>query len=326
MTVLVTGAGGFLGSRVVERLLARGEAVRAMVRPNSPRRPVARDGLEVVEADLLEHRSLRQACYGARALVHCAANMSLWSRGDREQRLTNVEGTAALYRAAHSHGLERIVHVSTTSAVGASRRPEVLDESASWNLYPLHVGYVNSKHEAEERALSAAWAGMPIVVVNPGAMLGRRPDGGPTSTVARLARGEVRWVPPGRTSVGDVVDTAEACVVALERGSIGERTILGGHNVTWAELYGAVAARLGARRPSLRVPRPALKPLVFAATALDLAGVSRPRFAPEVFKTWGWFSYVDSSKAQAELGYAIRPFDEIVARACDDPAAPPAGS
>jgi dihydroflavonol-4-reductase len=316
MTVLVTGAGGFLGSHAVAQLRARGVPLRAMIRPGSARPWPVEPGVEVVEADLRDERSLRSACRGARALLHCAAHKGLWSRCDREQRQVNVEGTAALLRAAHDQGLERIVHVSTTAAVGGTREPEVLDERASWNLCTARVSYVTTKHEAEERALCAAWAGMPVVVVNPGALFGPRRFGGPSSTLARIRRGEMRWVPPGGTSVCDVEDVARACLVALERGRAGQRYILGGHNLSWAELYGGLARALGARPPTTRVPHLALGPLRLAATALDLVGLARPPWTPEVFRTWGWYTFVDSSKAVRELDYAIRPLEEMFARTC----------
>jgi dihydroflavonol-4-reductase len=217
---------------------------------------------------------------------------------------------------AHEQGLERIVHVSTTAAVAGTREPAVLDERASWNLYTAHVSYVTTKHEAEERAFCAAWGGMPVVVVNPGALFGPRLFGGPSSTLARIRRGGMRWVPPGGTSVCDVEDVARTCLVALERGRAGQRYILGGHNLSWAELYGGLARALGVRPPAMRVPRLALGPLRFAATALDLAGLARPPWTPEVFRTWGWYTFVDSSKAVSELGYMIRPLEEMLARTC----------
>jgi dihydroflavonol-4-reductase len=316
MTVLVSGAGGFLGSHAVALLRAQGTPVRAMLRPGSKRPWLEQEGVELVEADLRDERSLRRACRGVRALLHCAAHRGLWSKFDREQRQVNVEGTAALLRAGHAHGLERIVHVSTTAAVGATRAPVVLDERASWNLYPLRIQYVSSKHEAEQRALSAAWAGMPVVVVNPGALLGPRLSGKPSSMLARIQSGALSWVPPGGTSVCDVEDVARGCIAALERGRAGERYILGGHNLSWEELYAGLARCLGVRPPARRVPRSALRPLALAASALDLARLARPPWTPEIFRTWGWYTFVDSSKAKQELGYAIRPLEELLSRTC----------
>ncbi len=77
-----------------------------------------------------------------------------------------------------------------------------------------------------------------------------------------------------------------------------------------------MARALGVRAPSRRVPRAALGPLALCASALDLLRLARPPWTPEVLRTWGWYSYVDSSKAERELGYEIRPLEQVLARAC----------
>jgi len=313
-TVLVSGASGFLGAHVVNVLREHGAHVRAMVRRRAASAALERAGVELVEADLLDDRSLRAACAGASALVHCAAHKGLWSRVALEQRRVNVEGTAAILRAAHHCEVKRIVHVSTTGAIGGSRKPEVLDETSRWGLYEARVPYVATKHEAEQRALSAAWGGMPVVIVNPGALLGPRLLGGVASTVARARSGGWHWAPPGGASFCDVEDVARGCVAALVRGRVGERYILGGANLTWEQLHRALAQASRAPARVLRTPRAALGPLRWGASALDLVGLSRPPWAPERFATWGWYVYVTSAKAERELGYRARPLNETLAR------------
>ena len=103
MTVLVTGATGFLGSHVVAALLEEGADVRALVRSGSTRSFLAERGVAMVEGDLHDDHSLRQACRGVERLVHCAARKGYWSKQNHEQRHVNVEGTARLFRAAHDH-------------------------------------------------------------------------------------------------------------------------------------------------------------------------------------------------------------------------------
>ena len=316
MKVLVTGAGGFLGSHVVRALHARGHEVRAMVRPGRPRAHVEGWG-EVVEGDLLDEALLRKVSRDCGGLIHCAARMGYWSRRNAEQRAVNVEGTSKLLRAAHANGTARIVHVSSIATIGASADGTVLDETHRWNPRALRIHYVTSKKEAEERAFAAAWAGMHVVVVNPSMLVGPRLDGRPPSaTVTRIARGETRWVPPGGTSVADVEDVADACVDALTKGRSGERYILGGANTTWSDLYAAIAAELRVRAPNRRMPMVAVRALRVATSGLDTFGLSRPPWTPEIFRSYGLYAFVDSSKARRELGYAPRPLNEVIARVC----------
>lgn len=313
MTILVTGATGFLGSHVAAQLSAEGRAVRALVRPGQ--RPEHLRATEIVEGDLHDEKSLRSACRGIDAIVHCAARTGYWSKQDHEQRHVNVEGTSRLFRAAQDHDVKRIVHLSSISAIGATRDGRALDESAVWNLRHIGVNYVATKRESEERSLAAAWGGMPVVVVNPSSIFGPRFDGrAASSTIARIARGEVKWVPPGGTSVCDVEDVARATIAALDRGRVGERYALGGHNLTWLELYAVIARLCGARPPTRRIPQTAVRALALATGALDVVGLSRPPWTPEVFRSWGWYTFVDSQKAMRELGYTIRPLDEILER------------
>jgi dihydroflavonol-4-reductase len=133
--------------------------------------------------------------------------------------------------------------------------------------------------------------------------------------LARIARREVRFVPPGGATFCDVDDVAHGAVRALERGRAGERYILGGHNLTWSEIYAAIAARLDVPAPRTRVPRACLPALRASASVLDALRLSRPPWAPEVFRAWGWYVHVDSRKAERELGYSIRPLEEILTRA-----------
>lgn len=316
MRVLVTGAGGFLGSHVVRALRARGHDVRAMVRPGRPRAHLE-EFAEVVEGDLTEEARLRTISRDCGGLVHCGARMGYWSRRNAEQRAVNVEGTSKLLRAAHANGTARIVHVSSIATIGASKDGTVLDETHSWNPRALRIHYVTSKKEAEERAFAAAWAGMHVVVVNPSMLVGPRLDGRPPSaTVTRIARGETRWVPPGGTNVVDVEDVAGACVDALTKGRSGERYILGGTNTTWSDLYAAIAAELRVRAPNRRMPMLAVRALRATTGSLDAVGLSRPPWTPEIFRSYGLYAFVDSSKARRELGYAPRSLNEVIARVC----------
>ncbi len=321
MKVLVTGAAGFLGSHVVRALARRSFTVRALARPARPRAALSGLDVEIREGDLLDESSLRNACRGVEAVVHCAARVGYWSRIAHEQRAVNVEGTARLLRAMVAADVGRCVHVSSIATIGflEATRTEPpqgrLDESHVWNPYALRIGYVSTKKDAEERALAAAWAGLHVVVVNPCMLLGPRFDGaGPGTLVRRIGNGALKWIPPGGTSVADVEDVAAGCVRALERGRRGERYILGGHNLSWCEFYALLARELGVRAPTRRMPMGFVRLMRAGTGALDAVGLSRPRFAPELYRAFGRAAFVDSSKAARELDYAFRSLDETVRR------------
>jgi dihydroflavonol-4-reductase len=317
MRILVTGGSGFLGSHVVRTLLGRGHTVRALVRPGRPTTALDDLPIERAEGDLTDEPSLVRACRDTEGLIHCAARTGYWSRQDDVQRAINVEGTAALLRAAHRGKIGRIVHVSSIATIGCSKDGRVLDETNVWMPRSLKINYVTTKHESEERAFAAAWAGMDVVVVNPCMLMGPRHDGRPRSgLIENIAQGRTRWIPPGGTSVVDVADAAEGCALAFERGKKGERYILGGHNVEWREMHARIAKVLGVAGPKRVVPVPAARALELGARMLDIARLSRPPWTPEILRTWGLYGFVDSRKARNQLGYLFRPLDDTIRRAC----------
>lgn len=309
--MLVTGANGFLGSHVTQALRERGEDVRALVRRDAPF--LGAMHVEQAIGDLDDDASLRRACRGARSLVHCAAVRGNGTKRVLEQRRVNVEGTARLYRAAHDHGLERIVHVSSMSTLGAEREPRTRSETDACNVRHLDLSYVETKLEAEERARSAAWAGMPVVIVNPAWLVGPRLDGC-TGTVAREARARKRWVQSGGISMADVDDVSRGILAALDRGRAGERYLLGGHNLTWREVHERLARALAVEAPSITMPVWTSRMLESAARVARATRLTRTKWPPEDFRVHGWYLWADSSKAQSELGYAIRPLDEMIRR------------
>lgn len=254
MTTLVTGAGGFLGAHVCALLRARGAPVRGFVRPGKDRAFLAKLGVELVEGDLGDEVSVRRACRGVRRIVHCAGIRTSWKKRAAEQRAVNVEGTARLVRAATDHGVERLVHVSTCSTLGANADGALRDERSECNLRGRGIGYVDTKHEAEERMRSAAWAGLPVVIANPVWLVGPRLDGRAPTIAEQIERG-LRWVAPGGIAVGDVEDAALGLLAALEKGRVGERYVLAGHNRPQIEVYAAVAAAMGRSTRLRRIPR-----------------------------------------------------------------------
>jgi len=316
MRILVTGATGFLGAHLVHTLLEEGVKVRALVRADHPRNHVRKLGVEFVEGDLLDGSGLEEACRGVEGLIHCAARMGYWATQNRIQHRINVEGATALLRAARHGELKRIVHVSSAATIGANPTGDVLDERAPWSLACERVNYVLTKRRGEDRALAAAWGGMPIVVVNPSMILGPRLDGrNPSVLVRRIQRGKLPWIPPGGVSVTDVADVATAVVSALRLGRPGERYLLAGHNLTWEQLYRMLAESCGGRLPKHKLTQRQLRVRTVAAGVLDRLKLGRPRWTAEVFRSYGTYSWFRSDKAVRELAYAVRPLPQIIDRA-----------
>lgn len=317
MRVLVTGATGYLGRYIVEALADAGHQACALVRRNTSSPPLPKGGseVEIHYGALEDEASLHEALRAADAVIHAAAHCGGWSKEDRRQRHVNVEGTAAILRAAQARKVERFVHVSTIVAIGMTREPRPIDEDEPWNgTRGPGLNYALTKRESDERVIAAARAGLSAVVVNPVSLLGVGAEGELRGGNCKAAfAGRLQRVIPGGGSVLAVQDCAQSCVAALTTGAVGERYILGGPNVTWLELGTAAARVAGHPPPRSAWPVAAGAVLAGVATALDVVHLSRPAFAPERFRTWGWYTFADSRRAEADLGHRARPLEDILA-------------
>ena len=217
VTTLVTGATGFVGSAVARALLAAGEPVRALVRPNSAR-GLPRDlPVEPVVGDLDDPASLAAAVAGVAAVFHVAADYRLWVPEPAAMYRTNVDGTRALLVAAAEAGVRRIVYTSSVATLGLCADGSPADETTPATLAGMIGHYKRSKYLAELAVRELIdQHGLPAVIVNPSAPIGPgdvaadadRADGagGGARAVARLCRHRPQRGPRrrrrGRASLG----------------------------------------------------------------------------------------------------------------------------
>lgn len=310
MTCLVTGATGLLGNNLVRLLLKQGQTVRVLVRPQSDPRPLA--GLEVqrVIGDVTDQAAVRQAVRGARLVFHCAAHVHLGWRQWEEHRAINVEGTRQVATAALDEGA-RLVHVSAINALGLGRLDQPADEdSALEGIVP--VPYVVTKRQAEEVVLDLVRQGLDAVIVNPGCMFGPwdwKPSSGKMLlAVTRFAP----FAPLGAVSFCDARDVAEGTLAAARLGRTGRRYILAGHNLSYWQAWRQMARLAGKRGPILPMG-PLFRAISGPVLDLHTWWTGREGDANSAVLRLGRQEHCFSSRrAQEELGYQIRPFDQTL--------------
>jgi len=314
---LLTGATGFVGSAVARALMARGHSLRVLVRPTSDRRNLEGLPVEIVVGDLTDPGSLGLAAEGCRYVFHVAADYRIWAPDPAAMRRANVDGTIAMLKAAQSAGAERIVYCSSVAALGHAANDRPADETTPVDPAALISAYKRSKYEAEQAALALARQGIPVVIVNPAAPVGPR-DIKPTPTgrmILDAAAGRTPAYVDTGLNVVHVDDVAEGHVLALERGTIGERYILGGENLTLKELLTLVATAAGHRPPTIRLPLEAIWPVAFGMEMLARVGGFEPRVTRDYLRMARHKMFFSSAKAMRELGYAPRPAAQAVADA-----------
>lgn len=315
-TVLVTGASGFLGSAIAAAIRARGDDVRVLVRPSSPRANL-NPADTMCEGDLRDRVSLTAALKGVRFLFHAAADYRLWARDREEIRRNNVEGTRIIMDEALSAGVERIVYTSSVATLKLS------DGAVATEDQPLAEGegigaYKRSKVAAERLVETMIQRdGLPAVIVNPSTPIGPR-DVRPTPTgriIVEAASGRMPGFVDTGLNLAHVDDVAAGHVAALERGRIGERYILGGDNVFLADMLADIARLVGRRPPKLKLPRTMLYPLAYGAELMASVRGVEPFITMDGLRLARHHMFFDDSKARRELGYVSRPYREGLADA-----------
>jgi dihydroflavonol-4-reductase len=319
MKAFVTGGTGFIGSSVVRALLERNVGVRALCRAGSPR--INLDGLdaEIVEGDLRDPASLRHGMAGCELVFHAGALYSFWVRPRRLIYDVNVEGTRSVFDAAKATGVERIVYTSSVAALGLRDDGRPADESTPTSVGEVVGDYKKSKYLAEKVALEYA-KDLPIVIVNPSFPVGPR-DVKPTPTgqtiLDFLNRRMPAYIETGMNVV-DVEDVALGHWLAVEKGRVGERYILGGENVTMKGMLDLLSDITGLPSPRVRVPyRPILALSYLNAAFCRLFPKITPRMTPETIRMSSHFMYFDPSKAVRELGFPQTPARDSLAKAVE---------
>lgn len=315
---LVTGASGFVGSAVTRALLAEGRKVRVLLRPTSDPRNLAGLAVETRIGALEDHASLKAALAGCGTLFHVAADYRLWVPDAEAMYRANVEGTRALMEAALAARVERIVYTSSVAVLGLKEDGDPADETTPSALADMIGPYKRSKFLAEQAVRDLVRSKrLPAVIVNPSTPIGPR-DVKPTPTgrmILEAAAGRMPAFVDTGLNLVHVDDVAQGHLLAEARGAIGERYILGGEDLSLAEILRRIAALTGRKPPTLRVPIPAIWPVALAAEAMGRVTGREPFVTIDGLRMARHKMFFSSDKAKRALGYQPRPAQAALADA-----------
>jgi dihydroflavonol-4-reductase len=320
MRIFLTGATGFIGSHVAQSLAAAGAQLRLLTRKTSRTEHLEGLHAELVEGDLLQPENLRSAISGCDALVHVAADYRLWVPDPKTMYAANVEGTKALLRLAREEAVGRVVYTSSVATMGFRSDGTIVDEETPVSIANMIGHYKRSKFLAEQEAIAAAHLGQRVIILNPTTPIGAN-DAKPTPTgrivVDFLNRKFPAYVDTGLNLV-DVQSVAAMHVTALERGTSGERYILGGENLTLKQILDRMAAMTGLPSPTMQVPHAVA--MTFAFFDEWITGRMRglePRATVEAVRMGKKKMFANSAKAERDLGFQVVPVDAALQAAID---------
>ena len=309
MKTLVTGATGFVGGAVARALVNRGIDVRVLARAGADLQNLQGLTVERVEGDLRDQASLHNALTGCQQLYHVAAHYALWSKDPAIFYDVNVTGTKNLLEAAREVGTERIVYCSTIGAIGLPPGGGLGTEETPVSLEQMAGHYKRSKYLAEQEVLKLAKAGLPVVIVNPSAPVGTG-DVKPTPTgqvIVDFMKGRMPAYIETGMNIVDVDDVAAGHLLAMQKGRIGERYILGTKNLMLREVFEILSRLTGVKMPSVKLPRGLILPLAYLNLAFSWVTCIPPRIPLEGVKMAKYKMHYDCSKAVRELGIPQTP-------------------
>lgn len=307
--VLVTGGAGYLGGVLVAELLRGGDPVRIVVGPQDQAVVPTNPGLdvEIVRADVTDEGSIDGAMRGVSSVYHLAGIASPNSRLGHAIWNVNVLGTYHLARSALRHGIARVVHVSSTAAIGYPPNGVVADETFDVRESVVDNVYAATKRAGERVMLDCVERGLEVVVVNPAAVFAPR-SGSARSWQGLLSAARGGWlraVPPGGTAVCSARDFVVGATAAMVKGEPGQRYILATTNLTYRRIAELLVDAVGRRHNVRTVPVGVLRAIGAGNRLMrDLVGNQHPADAliPENVELMARQVYYAPDKAVRELG------------------------
>ncbi len=292
--ILVTGGAGLVGKEIINQLLENGQRVLAIYHstPISISHPL----LEVVQCDILDVTKLHDIMKGITHVYHSAAVVSYDPKDKQLLLKINIEGTANVVNACIDAGVEKLLHVSSVSALGRIRDDELVTEKMNWSEETSNSIYGKSKYFGEMEVWRGIGEGLKAVIVNPSLILGGDNWESGSSAIFKNVYNEFPWYTEGVSGFVDVRDVAKAMIMLMNSDITSQRFILSGENLSYKEIFSSIAKCFGKKTPSKKVT-PFLAEVVWRIEALKsrLTG-KKHLLTKETTRTAQAKVYFDNSK------------------------------
>jgi dihydroflavonol-4-reductase len=314
--ILVTGASGLVGSELISQLLVQGNKVKAIY--NSTSLAVHNnDNLIPVKCDILDTSALEEAMENVTQLYHCAAIVSFNKKNKNKLFRINIEGTANVVNAALAAGVQKMIHVSSVSALGRIREDSIVTEEMNWTEETSNSVYGKSKYLAEMEVWRGIGEGLHAVIVNPSLIFGGGDWNKGSSEIFKSVYNEFPWYSEGITGVVDVRDVAKAMILLMNSEINKQRFILNAENISYKEIFTGIAKCFEKKLPQKKVT-PFLAAIVWRLEAIKSMFTGKePLVTKETARTALAKVYFDNSKILKALpGFKFTPIYETIQHTC----------
>lgn len=319
MVALITGASGFIGSQLALRLANDGTRVLALYRSNRHPDLENHPNIELFKGDITRPETLEAPMQKATVVFHTAALATNWAKDPSTFDLINIEGTRNVLNAAQKHGIKRVVYTSTAAVIGPQQTEDSVSEDTLRKM-PVFLAYERTKMAAEKLANEFLAQGLEIVTVLPTRVYGPGPENKSnlgTFIIRQYLLGKMRFLPGDGQSIGNYVhieDVVGGHVLAMEKGTSGERYLLGGENASLPQYFKYVAEDTDRNFWMVNVPLPIVLGLAYIFQAWTYITKTPPLFLPPDIRRYTLHWGVSIEKAKRELGYSPRTLREGLAQ------------
>jgi nucleoside-diphosphate-sugar epimerase len=316
--ILITGATGLLGSHLIKTLAEQNADVKALYRSSIPNFAGA-EKIKWVKGDILDVNDLEDAMQNVQQVYHCAGMVSFSPKKKHELFQTNVEGTTNVINACINCGVQKLLFVSSVSALGRIRENEQINESMNWSEETSNSEYGKSKYLAEMQVWRGIGEGLNAVIVNPVIILGAGDWQKGSSEIFKSVYNEFPWCTDGVSGFVDVEDVVKAMIMLMKSEIISERFIISAANISYKELFDMIAENFEKKLPHKKVT-PLIAAIVWRMQALKKIFTGKdPLITKETAKTALAKVYFDNSKLlQALPAFNYTSLNESIKRICSE--------
>lgn len=322
--IVVTGGTGLLGSHLLLELARKHERITALKRPSSDLEEVRKvffyhspeadklfRRIRWTDTDLMSQQEVEEVVRGAGQVYHCAAMVSFQPR-DRQKMIDfNVQSTTHVVQGCLKGKVNRLMHVSSSSAIGRPPEDIPAGESMIWTRSKTNTGYSVSKFQSEMEVWRGMEEGLKAVIVNPAIILGPGFwEKGSSSMFTRIDRG-LKYATTGVTGYVGVQDVVSVMTGLMEHEWSGERFIVSAGDYSYTEIFSMIAEAIGKPR-EFRQASPAM---LMSLSRLDsLASLFTGRRSITSDQAMAAFDQVHFSaeKVQKALGIRFTPIPEVI--------------
>lgn len=319
--ILVTGGTGFIGTTLIEKLLASGHQVRAIKRSLSsiPSSLKDKDQLTWVEADLHNFFSLEDAFEGISQVYHCAALVSYEPKDHKNLMKTNIEGTTHIVNLCLQNKA-RLIHVSSVSALGNTDSGGMISEKTRWEWNKRKSGYSVSKYEAEREVWRGIAEGLDAVIVKPSLVIGNPADDPKSRKIKELIEKGLKFYPLGSTGIVDVEDVVKSMIMLMERTDIsGESFIINAENINYRDLFAKYSELLGVPAPKIPAGRCTLSIAWRLHRLLKMVGLTNSGLTKDLARISIAKNRYTNEKLLNTLGISFTPIGKSLFKICAKP-------